>query len=341
MMSRQNRRFTPKALARVGEAAFGWSQRLYERGLGWVMHHQGIMLGVMLGTVVLTVYLYGVVPKGLFPPQDIGLIMGTTEARTDVSFQAMAERQQKAIRIVMSDPAVATVGSFIGAGGPIATANQGRMFITLKPVADRDATPDQVVNRLRPKLARVEGLAVYLQAAQDIRVGGRMGKGQFQFVLWDESLEELREWGPRFIERLKKVPGLADVSSDQDAASRQVAVTVDRDAAARLGIDMTTVDNVLEDAFAQRQVSTIYTQRNQYHVVLEVDPKEQEDASSLSRLYVPAAGGRQIPLDAIARFEPTTAPISVSHQGQFPAATISFTACLLSICPLNWRVITS
>ena len=324
MMSSQHRRFSPKALAKVGEAAFGWSQRLYERGLGWVIRHQRIMLGVMLGTVGLTIWLYGVVPKGLFPPQDIGLIMGTTEARSDVSFKAMAERQQKAIRIVMSDPAVATVGSFIGAGGPIATSNQGRMFITLKPVHDRDATPDEVVNRLRPKLARVEGFSVFLQAAQDIRVGGRSGKGQYQFVLWDESLEELREWAPRYIERLKKVPGLADVSSDQDAATREVAVTVDRDAASRLGIDMTTVDNVLEDAFAQRQVSTIYTQRNQYHVVLEVDPKEQEDPSSLSRLFVPTADGRQVPLDAIARFEPSTAPVSVSHQGQFPATTISF-----------------
>ena len=324
MMSRRNRRFTPKTLARLGEAAFGWSQRLYERGLGWVMRHQRIMLGVMLGTVGLTIWLYGIVPKGLFPPQDVGLVIGITEARTDVSFKAMAERQQKAIRIVMGDPAVATVGSFIGAGGPIATANQGRMFISLKPAHDRDATPEQVVNRLRPKLARVEGLSVFLQAAQDIRVGGRMSKGQFQFVLWDESLEELREWGPRYIERLKKVPGLTDVSSDQDAAARQTTVVVDRDAAARLGIDMTAVDNVLEDAFAQRQVSTIYTQRNQYHVVLEIEPKEQEDPASLARLYVPTTDGRQVPLSAIARFEPGTAPVSVSHQGQFPATTVSF-----------------
>ncbi len=324
MMSSGRRRFTPKVLAQVGEAAYGWSQRLYERGLGWVIRHQWIMLGVMVGTVGLTVWLYTVVPKGLFPPQDVGLIIGITEARSDVSFKAMAERQQKAIRIVMGDPAVATVGSFIGAGGPIATANQGRMFVSLKPVEARDATPDQVVNRLRPKLARVEGLTVFLQAAQDVRVGGRMSKGQFQFVLWDESLEELREWAPRYIERLRKVPGLADVSSDQDAAARQLLVTVDRDAASRLGIDMTAVDNVLEDAFAQRQVSTIYTQRNQYHVVLEVDPKEQEDPSSLSRLFVSTSDGHQVPLSAIAGFSSETAPVSVSHQGQFPAATVSF-----------------
>ena len=324
MMSSGRRRFTPAALARLAEAVFGWCQRPYERGLGWVIRHQGLMLGVTLGTVGLTVWLYGVVPKGLFPPQDVGLIIGTTEARSDVSFKAMAERQQKAIRIVMSDPAVATVGSFIGAGGPIATSNQGRMFISLKPVHLREATPEEVVTRLRPKLARIEGFSVFLQAAQDIRVGGRAGKGQFQFVLWDESLEELREWSPRYIERLKKVPGLADVSSDQDAASREMMVTVDRDAAARLGIDMTTVDNILEDAFAQRQVSTIYTQRNQYHVILELDPALQEDPVSLTRLFVPTADGKQVPLSAIARFEPGTAPVSVSHQGQFPAATISF-----------------
>ena len=324
MMSARHRRWSPVGLARVGEVAFDRTRALYLKGLEWVMRHQGIMLGVMIGTVALTVYLYGVVPKGLFPPQDAGMIIGITEARTDVSFKAMAERQQKAIRIVLADPAVATVGSFIGAGGPIATANQGRMFITLKPMSQRDVTPDEVINRLRPKLARVEGLSVFLQGAMDIRVGGRSSKGQFQFVLWDESLEELREWTPRFLDHLKKVPGLADVSSDQDAATREVLVTVDRDAAARLGVDLATVDNVLEDAYAQRQVSTIYTQRNQYHVVLEVSPDEQEESASLAHLYVPTAGGRQIPLSAIAGFSPAMAPVSVSHQGQFPATTVSF-----------------
>ena len=324
LMSARHRRWSPVGLARVGEVAFDRTRALYLKGLEWVMRHQGIMLGVMIGTVALTVWLYGVVPKGLFPPQDAGMVMGITEARTDVSFKAMAERQQKAIRIVLADPAVATVGSFIGAGGPIATANQGRMFITLKPVSQRDATPEEIINRLRPKLARVEGLSVFLQAAMDIRVGGRSSKGQFQFVLWDESLEELRDWTPRFLDRLKKVPGLADVSSDQDAATREVLVTVDRDAAARLGVDLTTVDNVLEDAYAQRQVSTIYTQRNQYHVVLEVSPGEQEESSSLAHLYVPTAGGQQIPLSAVAGFSPAMAPVSVSHQGQFPATTVSF-----------------
>ncbi len=324
MMSSNHRSHSPVRLARLAESVFACCQRPYERGLGWVIGHQWLMLGVTFATIGLTVWLYGVVPKGLFPPQDVGLITGTTEARSDVSFKAMAERQQKAIRVVMSDPAVATVGSFIGAGGPIATSNQGRMFISLKPAQNRDATPEEIITRLRPKLARIEGFSVFLQAAQDIRVGGRAGKGQFQFVLWDESLEELRDWTPRFIEALKKQPGLADVSSDQDAANREMMVTVDRDAASRLGIDMTQVDNILEDAFAQRQVSTIYTQRNQYHVILEIDPALQEDPSSLARLFVPTNDGRQVPLNAIARFEPGTAPVSVSHQGQFPAATISF-----------------
>ena len=324
LMSRRHR-WTPAWLGRISEAAFGGAQAVYLTGLGWVMRHQWLMLGVTLGTVALTVHLYGVVPKGFFPSQDTGLIMGVTEARTDISFQAMAERQQKAIRIVMADPAVATVGSFIGAGGGgISSGSQGRMFVTLKPLTQRTDTAEQVINRLRPKLGRVEGLSVFLQAAQDIRVGGRMTKAQFQFVLWDESLSELRQWTPPFLERLRRTPGIVDVTSDQDAASPQVNIVVDRDAATRLGIDMTNVDNVLQDAFAQRQVSTIYTQRNQYYVVLEVDPKDQRSPSSLDTLFVPGTNGRQIPLSAVARFEMGIAPVSVTHQGQFPAATVSF-----------------
>ncbi|MEI6986020.1 MAG: efflux RND transporter permease subunit [Rhodospirillaceae bacterium] len=324
LMSR-HRRWTPAGLAWIGEASYGWMQGVYLVGLGWVMRHQWIMLGVTLGTVVCTIYLYGVVPKGFFPSQDTGLIMGTTEARTDTSFRAMAGRQQKVIQIVMADPAVATVGSFIGAGGGgISTVSQGRMFITLKPSSERLDSAEQVINRLRPKLGQVEGVLVFLQAAQDIRVGGRMTKAQFQFVLWDESLAELREWAPRYLSRLRQVPGIVDVTSDQDAAAQQVNVVVDRDTATKLGVDMRTIDNVLQDAFAQRQVSTIYTHRNQYHVILEVDSKDQESAAALNVLFVPTADGRQIPLRAVARIEPGSAPVSVTHQGQFPAATVSF-----------------
>ena len=300
-----------------------WMEHSYQSGLGWVLAHQRIMLGVMLGTVGLTVYLYGVVPKGFFPPQDTGLIFGSIEGRVDISFRAISERQQKVAEVILADPAVAGLGSFVGAGS-FGTNHQGRMFINLKPLGERKISSQDVVNRLRPKLAQVAGVSVFLFPGQDIRVGGRMGKAQFQFVLWSESLEELREWTPRLVDRLKQEAGLVDVSSDQDAAIPQAQVVVDRDAAARLGVSMSEVDQVLQDAFAQRQVSTIYTQRNQYKVVLEVEPQFQEDPASLHLLWVRTADGRQVPLDSLARFEPTTAPVTVAHQGQFPAATLTF-----------------
>jgi hydrophobe/amphiphile efflux-1 (HAE1) family protein len=323
LMSR-HRRWTPPGLARAGERTYHLLQSIYLSGLGWVMRHQRLMLGVTLGTLVLTLALYREVPKGFLPPQDTGMIMGVTEARIDISFKALAERQQQVIQRVLQDPAVDTVGSFVGNGGMIPTGNEGRMFISLKPLAQRHLSATQVVDRLRPTLAAIEGVSVFLQASQDVRAGGRSGKAEFQFVLWTDSLEALRLWTPRLIERLKQVPGILDVSSDQDAALPQVTVVVDRDAASRLGVDMQSVDSILEDAFAQRQVSTIYTQRNQYHVVLEVSSRDQEDSAALARLFVPTADGRQIPLAALARFEPGAAPVSVTHQGQFPAATLSF-----------------
>ena len=323
LMSRE-RRWSNAGLARAGARTYHAMQSVYLSGLRWVMRHQGVMLAVTLGTVVLTVVLYRVVPKGFLPPQDTGVIMGISEARIDISFKALAERQLQVIQRVLEDPAVASVGSFVGNGGMIPTGNEGRMFISLKPLRERKLSAAQVVDRLRPKLAGIEGISVFLQATQDIRAGGRMGKAEFQFVLWTDSLEELRLWTPRLIERLKRVPGLLDVSSDQDAALPQANVAVDREAAARLGVDMQTVDSILEDAFAQRQVSTIYTRRNQYHVILEVSPRDQEGPTALSHLFVPTADGHQIPLSVLARFEPGTAPVSVTHQSQFPAATLSF-----------------
>ena len=313
----------PHRFTRWGDAVMHWAQKLYERGLTWVMRHQGVMLLVTLATLIATIALYTYVPKGFFPQQDTGLLIGTSEARTDVSFKDMSKRQQAIANVLLEDPAVEGLGSFIGSGNG-STGNQGRLFITLKPRSQRDVTADQVINRLRPKLGRIEGVMTYLQAAQDIRVGGRSGKSQFQFVLWTESLEELRLWTPRLIEKLKTVANLTDVTSDQDAASQQVNVVIDRDAAARLGVTVTAIDNILEDAFAQRQVSTIYTQRNQYHVILEVEPQYLETPDSLSRLYVRSASGQPVRLDAVAHFEMGTAPLSITHQGQFPAATLSF-----------------
>jgi len=307
-----------------GERAFLFAEARYAPSLVWVMRHQRIMLLVMLATVAVTAWLYVIIPKGFFPQQDTGFITGVTEGRTDISFRLMSERHQKVVEVILADPAVATVGSFVGIGGGIATGSQGRMFISLKPLDQRGASADEVINRLRPKLARIEGVSVFLQAAQDIRVGGRSSKAQYQFVLWTESLSELRHWTPLLIDQMRKTPGLLDVTSDQDAAGQQVNLVVDRDAAMRVNVSLSDIDQVLEDAFAQRQVSTIYTQRNQYSVVLEVDPGDQENQSSLDRIYVRSTTGQAIPLSALAYFENGSAPVSVTHQGQFPAATLTF-----------------
>ncbi len=321
MMHRRHR--PPSRVARAGEAAMAHARDLYLAGLKWVMRHQRLMLGVMGATVVATIALYVVIPKGLFPPQDTGMMIVITEARSDIPFKRMAALQQRVAAIILKDPAVADLASFVGLGGGLSTANEGRMFVNLKPLSER-VSVQKVINRLRPKLAHIPGVATYMIAGQDLRIGGRLGKGLYQFALWDESLKELREWTPRLMARLKKTPGLEDVASDQDKVAPQVTVTVDRARAAQLGVSMNDIDQVLEDAFAQRQVSTIYTSDNQYHVVLEVSPDYQKSAKSLAALYVPAADGTQVPLSALARFVPATSPLSVTHQGQFPSATISF-----------------
>ena len=306
-----------------GERVFNYGERYYEYGLQWVIRHRRFMLLVMVGTIVLTVKLYGWVPKGFFPQQDTGMMMAMSEARTDISFKSMAEKQMAAIKIVLADPAVEALGAAIGSGGG-GNSNQGRMYIALKPLSERKVSADAVVNRLRPKLSQIDGISVFMQTAQDLRAGGRSTKAQFQFALSDESLEELREWTPKLIDRLRKEPGITDVSSDQDNATQQVKIIVDRDRASQLGIDMASIDQVLQDAFAQRQVSTIYTTRNQFHVVLEVDPKFQQDESALNDIYVKSTSGAQVRLSSFVTVTRELAPVSVMHQGQFPAATLSF-----------------
>jgi len=308
----------------LGERMFRFLQARYERTLEPIMHHHRLTLCVMLATVALTIGMYRTMPWNGFPTQDNGLITGTSEARTDVSFAAMSQLHQEALKIILDDPAILSIASFVGPSGNSAAANQGRMFISLKPLAERNASAQQVIERLRPKLAKLTGVNTSLQAGQDIRVGGRASKALFQFALWDESLEELREWTPKLIERLKQEPDMTDVSSDQDAAAQQVNVVVDRDAATRLGVDMNAVDQALEDAFAQRQVSTIYTQNNQYHVVLEISPNYLEGPTSLDSIFIKSASGQPVRLSSIAHQEPGVAPVSVMHQGQFPAATLTF-----------------
>ncbi len=306
------------------EAAFRGSLRFYARTLGWALRHRVFMLLVTLLTIVLTVRLYAVVPKGFMPLQDTGILMGATQASPDISFTAMVQRQRAAVDVVLADPAVATVATWVGVGSGWSSMNRGWMTVSLKPLAERKVSSEAVIARLREPLAKVAGMQSFLFSAQDLRAGGRQGGAQYQFAMITQNLAELRHWAQALEDRLKATPGIVDVSSDQDRAGPQVNVTIDRDAAARLGVQTADIDNALNNAYAQRQISTIYTARNQYKVVLEIDPKLQIDPSLLDRIYVGAAGGGQVPLSAVARFERATAPLGVNHQGQFPAATLSF-----------------
>jgi HAE1 family hydrophobic/amphiphilic exporter-1 len=311
-------------LYRLFESGFEWLVEIYGRGLAVVLRHQFITLMVMLGTIVLTGYLYVVIPKGFFPQQDTGLIIGVTEAAQDISFAAMSERQQAVVNVVLQDPAVASVGSQIGAGGPTATLNDGRMFIALKPQDERKASADQVINRLRPKLAKLQGITLYMQAAQDITIGGRVARTQYQFTLTDPDPGELNHWSALFLDRLKSVPGIADVASDQQNAGPLLDITINRDAASSYGILPATIDNTLSDAFGQRIVSSILTQQNQYHVVLEVQPQFQFGPSAMSDIYLNSSSGQQVPLSTLVTATEKVAPLVVNHQGQFPSTTISF-----------------
>jgi multidrug efflux pump len=276
------------------------------------------MLIVTAAVIVATIYLYFVVPKGFFPQQDTGQMTGTTEAAQDISFEAMREKQEEVVKIVMADPAVQAVGSFFGGGAFGAALNNGRMFISLKPKGfGKDERKDEagiVIARLRQKLAKIPGTQLFLQPNQDIRVGGRMSKGLYQYALTDQNIDELNAWAPKLVKKLHDYPQIKDATSDQQFRGLQETVVIDRDAAARLGLQPQAVDSTLYSAFGQRQVSIIYTQQNQYHVVLEVDPKFQLDPSSLDRIYVKSSSGNQVPLSTIAHFQLDNTPLSVNHQ---------------------------
>ncbi len=296
---------------------------LYERGLRWVLRHQPFMLGVTVATLVLTVVLFILVPKGFFPQQDTGLLAGFTEAAQDVSFKAMADRQQAIDAVLRADPGIAHVASFIGTT-PGNAGNTGNDFIELKPLSERKVSADQVLNRLRPKLAKVEGINLFLQSVQDVRIGGRTSRTQYQWTLQDSDLDELNRWAPRVFEAVRKLPVLRDVTTDQQIAGLLQSLTIDRDTASRLGISAKAIDDTLYDAFGQRQVSTLYTETNQYHVVMEVKPDYQETPDALKEVYVRGSNQQLVPLDAVTHFEPGLASLSVNHQGQFPSVTISF-----------------
>jgi multidrug efflux pump len=309
---------------RTIDRVLAWIERCYARTLDWALAHRVFMLLITLLTIVLTIRMYGLVPKGFMPQQDTGIIMGSTQADPNVSFRTMEDRQRQAVDVLLADPAIETVASTVGVSSGWAAMNRGGLTISLKPRHERSISSDQVIDRLRDKLAKVDGIQTFLFSAQDLRGGGRQGGSLYQYALVAQDLAAMRYWAVALEDKLKQTPGIVDVTSDQDKAGPQVTVTIDRDAAARLGVRTADIDNALNNAYSQRQVSTIYAQRNQYKVVLEIDPKLQIDPSLLNRLYVGAAGGIQVPLSSVARFERGTAPLTVNHQGQFAAATISF-----------------
>jgi hydrophobe/amphiphile efflux-1 (HAE1) family protein len=311
-------------LFRLSEAFFDGMLALYERGLGWVLRHRAITLAATMATVVLTGYLYVIIPKGFFPQQDTGFIVAVSEAAQDISYPAMLERQARLIEIVRQDPGIDGVISIVGTNAINSTVNNGRMLINLKPRAERDASAMEIINRLRPKLAPVEGIALFMQAAQDINVGGRFTRTQYQYTLQDADLDELDRWAPILQRALEKLPALRDVATDQQIAGPTLALEINRDAAARLGISTQAIDDTLYDAFGQRKIAQYFTQLNSYWVVLEVDPAFQLDPNALDLIYVPKAGGGQVPLGEVVRPSATVRSLSVNHQGQFPAITLSF-----------------
>ena len=306
---------------RFSEWVFDTTLAAYRRSLGWVLRHQPLTLLITIATACLSVYLYVIVPKGFFPQQDTGRMVGSVQAAQDISFQAMKEKMSQFVNIVMKDPAVNTIVGF--AGGNTAY-NSGRMFITLKPLQQRKASADQVIGRLRKKLSVVPGATLYMQSAQDLTIGGRQSQAQFQYTLQGENLQDLNVWAPRLLQKLRSVPQLRDVNTDQQDKGLQQTVIVDRDTASRLGIAAADVDNALYDAFGQRQVSIMYRQLNQYHVVMEVAPEYSQNTEALNNIYVRSANGNAVPLSAFAHFGPSNTPLAVNHQGQYPAVTLSF-----------------
>jgi multidrug efflux pump len=296
----------------------------YGRTLQWVLKRRTATLVVAVSTLVLTVLLYIVVPKGFFPVQDAGAIQGMSEAPQSISFTAMAERQRAVARVILKDPAVESLSSFIGVDGTNTTLNSGRILINLKPLQDRDASAIEVIRRLQPELARVEGITLYMQPVQDLTVDARVSRTQYQYTLDDPNTDELNTLAPKVIDSLRTRPELRDVSSDQQNQGLRMALAIDRGTAARLGITPQNIDDALYDAFGQRQVSTIFTELNQYRVVLAVKPEFQQGPGGLQSIYLRGTSGGQVPLSAITQASETTGPRVINRQGQFPAVTMSF-----------------
>jgi len=310
---------------------YQWSERAfdamlhgYEHGLDLALRWSKTTLLIFFATLALSVYLFVVIPKGFFPQQDTGLITATSEAAQDISFADMKQHQEELGRIVQADPDVASVAMAIGGSG--GALNTGRMFVTLKPRDERSANAQQIIARLRPKLEKVQGARLFMQAAQDVRLGGRATRTQFEYTLQDANLAELNEWAPKILNRMKTLPELRDVATDQQTQGTTLTLTIDRDTASRFGIQPQLIDDTLYDAFGQRQVTQYFTQLNSYHVILEILPELQGNLDSLNKLYIKSpTTGDQVPLSAFAKWTSVPVrPLSISHQGQFPAITISF-----------------
>jgi multidrug efflux pump len=324
-----------KILRPVDEKNTGWFYRVsgeflhnmtegYGTALRWVLRYQGLTLLIAVATLALTVFLYTIVPKGFFPVQDTGVLQGISEAPQSISFTAMAKRQQALAAVLQADEAVASVSSFIGVDGINATLNTGRLLITLKPLEVRKISATNIINRLKPKLAEVEGITLYLQPSQDLTIENRVSRTQYQFTLESVSSDELNLWTEKLVTALSQLPQITDVASDMQNSGLQVFVEVDRSAASRMGVSMTAIDNTLYNAYGQRLISTMFTQSNQYRVVLEVKPEFSSSPAALNELRVMSNNGTAIPLTSIATISERHAPLVVNHLGQFPASTVSF-----------------
>ncbi|HTP66153.1 MAG TPA: MdtB/MuxB family multidrug efflux RND transporter permease subunit [Geobacteraceae bacterium] len=313
-----------KWLFRTSQRHFDNIIAFYGRTLRWVLDHQKLTLLVAVATLFFTVFLYIVIPKGFFPVQDTGIILGISEAPQSVSFPVMAQTQQALARVILKDPAVASLSTFIGVDGTNTTLNSGRVLINLKPVEERGISASDVIRRLTPEVAKLKGVSLYMQPVQDLTIESRVSRTQYQYSLEDPDLNELNSWSPRVVDALSRLPELADVSSDQQDQGRRVLVDIDRNTASRLGISTQLVDDILYDAFGQRQVSTMFTQLNQYRVILEVKPPYHETPVNFQDIHIRGTGGGVVPLEAVTHVSEGTGPLIISHQGQFPATTISF-----------------
>ncbi len=309
------------SLYRASEKTFNWILDIYDGSLKWVLRHSAFTLSVLLITIALNIYLLVIVPKGFFPQQDNGTIFGGIQGAQDISFQAMQSDTRRFVNMIKTDPAVENVMAFTGGAG---ATNGGFIYLGLKPLAERKISASQVINRLRPKLMSVPGASVFLQAGQDLRIGGRQSNAQYQYTIQSDNVDDLVQWGPTLLQQMRKLPGLTDVNTDQQNSGLQASLMYDRETASRMGITPQAIDNTLYEAFGQAQVSTMYTPLNQYHVVMEVAPEFWQSPEALKDVYIHPASGGEVPLRALADYQPKTAPLSVNHQGQFPSVTVSF-----------------